>query len=697
MTIRKTLDFPNGISASLVIDGDRFLGLGEVTFQGTPLRNPDLPWTIYAESEVGFRFEKFRNVEMKEEDPWTVLAFSAEPTSLIRVNEVDSMGDSRVRARRLKQPEVTVRWKFRPITEQVWDNEWQGLAMQVEIDCPGQPIHWLLENATWEIGGEADGCTLIQQDMTGIDLEQAATADNCFSTSERFFRDEEDGPDGEKNGLPGGSYPIDVMPRGGGAAMLDFQAKDDIALCLFAEKPGLTRARLEKARGENVIRYTDWPMFPLTEKVEAPERKLLVYRHAQPLKRHEWRNLWLDAFTEVRRRVHESYGFTLEIPRPTAWCFMWNFDLEVYMEDWIQPLIDALPEYKRLGYADIFTHGAFEGTSNNFEIPGRNVCLNYDYAYAKEFGGPSGMKRLFDAISEQGMRSWQWFGFYLAPGSELMKENPEWQMKRLDGSNHGGLGSMRSGWRDHLLKCIRTIREETGLEGVFWDSYQNTGLTNINWGSDDKAPHTEEIWRFQSELQQMGVHQRAETCTVFGISTIGIYGIKDDPEKWEFRRRWWENTLANDDMFAWLDTSPAFFTSSAAFSEGKCSPAVYFWMAGHRCLPTLDGFPWGGEHKGQHVPSPGPRLPGGELAEEYGRVNRLYNAALPHMHRLRVTEGGNYSLWLDEAGQPAVAWAFRDCEAELEGAVVDLEKGEEISGGGTCRFEAERVYLVGRR
>jgi hypothetical protein len=690
------LDFPNGISLSLAFDGERFLGIGEVTYEGTPLRNPALPWTLYAESELGYRFEKFHDLRIREEDPWTVLEFAVKLSWLPRVNEVDSMGDSRMRARRLKQPEATVRWRFRPITEKVWDNEWTGLAMQVEIDCEGTPIHWLLENTTWEIGGEANGCTLIQQDMTGIDLEQSVTRDNCFSTSERFFTNEQDGPDGEKNELPGGSFPIDVMPRGGGSAPLDFQAKDDLAMCLFAEKPGLTRARLEKFRSENVIHYTDWPMFALTEKAVAPERKLLIYRHPQALKKHEARNLWLDAFTEARRRIHESYGFTLEIPRPTAWCFMWNFDLEVYMADWIQPLIDALPEYKRLGYADIFTHGAFEGTSNNFDIPGRNVCLNYDYRYCEEFGGPSGMKRLFDAVREQGMRPWQWFGFYLAPGAPLMEEHPEWRMKRADGEYYGGLGRMRSGWRDHLHNCLKTIRDETGLEGAFWDSYQNTGLTNIDWGSDDKSPHTEEIWRFQAELQQMGIHQRSETCTIFGISTIGIYGYRNDPDAWAFRRRWWERTVENDDIFAWLDTSPTFFTSDT-FSAKKCSPTVYFWMAGHRSLPTLDAFPWGGEHKGQHVPSPGPRLPGEALAEEYGRVNRLYNAALPHMHRLRVTEGGDYSLWHDEAGKPAVAWAFKDCETELDGPVTDLETGESVEGGGAIPLKAECVYLVGER
>jgi len=691
---RNTIEFENGITLEARCDGKHFLGLGRVAFRGTDLRCPDLPWTVHFESESGFKFDRFELVDLQQSGSDAVIVLSSEGTWMPRLQEADAMGDSRIRTRRLRAPVATVRWCFRPITEQVWENEWTGLAMRIEVNCPGHPIHWVLEDTTWEIGGAADGCTLIQQDMTSIDMEQVVTEDNTFSTRERFFTPEDETPEAlAADSLPG-SFPMDMMPRGGGSSMLDFQAKGDVALALFSEKPGLTRARIEKFRSENVIHYTDRAFFEMTEHAVAPERKLLVYRHPQPLKRHEWRNLWLDAFTEVRRRVHANYDFELEIPRPTAWCFMWNFDFEVYMADWVDPLIEALPEYKRLGYADLFTHGAFEGTSNDFSIPGRNVCLNYDYKYCEEFGGPAAMKRLFDAAHEQGMRTWQWFGFYLDTRSPLAKEHPEWRLHAANGNIAGCACNMRSGFRDHMLDCLRTIREETGLDGAFWDSYQNTGVTRLDWGHDGKAPHAEEIWRFQAELQKLGVHQRCESATIFGISTIGIYGFKDDPNAWHIRRRWWNTTVENDDVFAWLDTAPAFFTGGN-FTDGTFfGPKDYFWLLGHRAVPTLSAFPWGPTHKDKPVPSGGPSLPGGERAEEIGQINRLYNAALPHMHRLRVTEGGRYSLWLDENNQPSVIWAFQDAEMEYTGSVTDLATDEQSQADGTLKLEAGHVYKL---
>jgi hypothetical protein len=339
--------FSNGISLTLAEEEGCFLGIGAVAFHGAPLRNPALPWTIYTESEHGVRFEAFRLVGVTEDGATATITFTGEGRWLPRIQEADAMGDARVKARRLQAPTITFHWHFRAITEQIFEQEWTGLAMQVEIDAPGYPMHWLLESTTWEIGGAAEGCTLIQQDVSVIDLEQTVHADSAFSTIERFLT--------EGAGAWGGSFPMDMLPRAAGAAICDFQVKDELALLLFSERPSLTRARLEKFADENVIHYLDRPFFPLTEHACAPERKLLVYRHAAPLARHEWRNLWLDAFTEVRRRIQATYGFHLEIPEPTVSAHLWDDDLRAYGPAWTTPLEAALPEYRRLGYlSDVY-------------------------------------------------------------------------------------------------------------------------------------------------------------------------------------------------------------------------------------------------------------------------------------------------------------------------------------------------------
>ncbi|MCJ8332552.1 MAG: hypothetical protein HRT89_14015, partial [Lentisphaeria bacterium] len=160
-----TIKFDNGFELSLATDGSRFLGITDVVFDGSALRNPTLPWILYAQSDTGHSFDNFSDLQVNKDGDWTVLEFNATGSWMPMVEETDMMTDPMIRTRRLKSADAKVRWKLRPITEQIEENEWCGLAMQLEIDCPGHPIHWLLEDTTWEIGGAAEGAVLVQQDM----------------------------------------------------------------------------------------------------------------------------------------------------------------------------------------------------------------------------------------------------------------------------------------------------------------------------------------------------------------------------------------------------------------------------------------------------------------------------------------------------------------------------------------------------
>lgn len=684
--IGKTVRFDNGFSLRLAAAGRRFLGIGEVRFGRTRLRSPALPWTLYTESETGVRFEDFelRGVE-RATDGAATLVLAASGRWLPRLQEADAMGDARIRTRRAAPASATFRWTFRPITETIAGNAWTGLAMRIEIDCPGHPVHWLIEDTTWEIGGESAGCTLIQRDLSTIELEQAVRRDSAFSTIERFYTD----------GNPGGMlHPLDMLPRAAGAAICDFQVKGGLALCLFSEQPGLTRARLEKAADENVIHYTDRPFFSLTEAARPPERKLLVHRQSRVLKRHEWRNLWLDCFTEVRRRIQSVYGFQSEVPQPYVHAHLWDHDLKAYGPGWIEPLRDALPEFHRLGYRHIFTHGVWESVTSD-DTPGieGTICCPYAFRFAEKFGGAAGMKRLVDRAHELGLTIFQWFGFQHAKFAPVWKEHPDWLLREANGDPWDGAyqilwcGRMRSGFGRQLLEQIKQVRSDTGLDGIFWDSYMNLGVTCVDWQAPDKAPQADVIWSLQAELQRCGYLQRSESVTVFGVSAVGMYGFKRD----KFRRRLWADTVSQDTAFALLDCSPAFFTEGGALGADKVTPENYFWLAGHRCVPYAEARPWNDPLDPSHQ---GPRLPGGALAEAYARVNHLYNEALPRMQRLRVTPGGRYTLWMDRENCPSVVWAFRDGTARHRGRVRELESGRTFTAKGRFPIRGGQVYLL---
>lgn len=679
MDSHRLIEFPNGIAFTLLTEGGDFHGIGEVTFQGVALRSSRLPWTLYTESE-GFdsavRFESFVLVDVKQAETGAVaIVLRARGRWMPRAQEADAMGEARIKTRRLEMPEAVVTWTFRPISEQIHENIWHGLAMRIGYECPEAPIHWMMEAATWEIGGRAEGSTLIQQDVSTIQLEQEVRADGAFSTIEKFFTE----------GW-GGCFPMDMLPRAAGAGICDFQAKDDLALCLFSERPGLTRARIDKFSGEDVIHYLDRSYFLLGGRVESAGRKLLVFRAEEPLKRHERRNLWLDCFTEVRRRILDHYGFALEIPEPCSGGHLWDDDLKGRGDDWSEPLIRDLPEYSKLGYKQAFIHGVWDSITSdpNPPAPG-NICCPYAFTFAESFGGPAAMRRLNDAAGRSGIRLMQWFSFHLSRFAPIWREHPDWVLKEANGDPWDGnyqvlwSGRVRSGFGDWFKRQILDVNTDTGIGGIFWDSYQNLGVTCLDWGAPDKAPQAEEVFRMQAELQRKGFKQRVEVVTIFGVSQVATFGFQND----KFRRRLWDDFVNGDHAFALIDNSPAFFVNDESpLGPDRLSPERYFWMVAHRSVPGIGADPWGVK-KGET------RLPGGDQAEAYGRVNHLYNRLVSRMDRLRLQEGGRHVIWHDASGMPSVAWAFANVPAP-QGRLIDAETGEpagtQLRGGSVYEF-----------
>ncbi len=634
-----------------------FAGIGAVRHDGAALRSGVIPWIFHAESGA-FAFRSFNLKDVVSSPRKAVIRFVSRGEWRPWSDEDDAMDEARFSTRRAKAPVAEFFWTFRPVTRKAFKAEFDGLAMQLEVRSPDAPVHTVIEDATWEIGGAAAGATLIQQDVSTIQLEQRVSARGAFSTIERFCSD----------GW-GGCYPMDMLPRAAGSAFFDFQAKGDLALALFAPRPGLTRSRVEKFADENVIHYTDRPFVARSARACFPERLLLVHRAARRFVRHEMRNLWLDCFTAFREELLANYGCRPETPRPNVHAMLWDEELKRFGSKWTLPLRRAFADYAKLGFTEVFTHGVWDSVASD-PAPRRpgNICCPYTYAFSPKFGGAAGMRATERAASKAGITLYQWFSFQLSRDAPVWKAHPEWILRKPNGepwnANYDELwaGRMNGPYGDWIEKQIHEVQKATGIHGVFWDSYQNLGVTCIDWPSPDRTPQAERIFRLQAELQRRGFRQRTEVVTPFGVSQVAMFGFPGDP----FRRRLWDDVVSADSAYVLLDTAPAFFGDRTPFTRDRISPEIYFWLAGHRVLPGLQARPW----------SPGTRLPGGDLAEEYARVNRLYNHALPRMQRLRLVRGGAVALWLDADGAPSAVWCFRSATAPCAVPLVDIESDE---------------------
>ena len=431
------------------------------------------------------------------------------------------------------------------------------------------------------------------------------------------------------------------------------------------------------------MHYLDRPFVARAARAVFPERVLYVRRAPRPLARHEARNLWLDCFERFRERLLAPYGLRHEEPLPQVRAMLWDRELKKRGARWTEPLRRAFPAYARLGFREVFTHGVWESVTSDPspERPG-NICCPYAYRFAEAFGGAAAMRATSEAAERAGMRLFQWFSFQLSRLAPVWREHPGWLLRKTSGDPWNAsydelvAGRLNGPYGDWLEAQIAAVRRETGIRGAFWDSYQNLGFTCIDWPSEDRAPQADRILRLQARMQKAGWKQYSEIVTPYGVSQVAMFGFENDM----FRRRLWDDVERSDAAFALLDTSPGFFSEDDPFVPERLSPARYFWLAAHRAIPAMRARPW----------SPGAALPGGAHAEDYARVNRLYNAALPRMRRLRCVRGGACALWLGEDGAPAAVWCFRPCRPPVRASLVDLETGAPAPK----RLEPGHVYAA---
>jgi len=136
MTMTTNLEI-GGLTWNLLQEGSSFLGVGAVLHDGMPLRSGALPWTFYTESDDGFRFNEFTGLKVIRRKSGAVeLRFQATGRWMPRAQDADAMGDARIRTRRLEAPVASFRWTLRPVIERIGENEWSGVAMQLEVRSP---------------------------------------------------------------------------------------------------------------------------------------------------------------------------------------------------------------------------------------------------------------------------------------------------------------------------------------------------------------------------------------------------------------------------------------------------------------------------------------------------------------------------------------------------------------------------------
>ena len=156
------------VEIELKTRGSVLLGLGRITIAGIPVRAGDLPIRPFLQTLDGLEYDRYEIESIEATGRRLVL----------RTRAIASAGAVHVMLDHSLDPVwSTARWDGKPVAadRMDWileaesrtfgDQTYSGFAYQFRFRSGTRNVFYILDRATWELGGRADGVTLLRQQM----------------------------------------------------------------------------------------------------------------------------------------------------------------------------------------------------------------------------------------------------------------------------------------------------------------------------------------------------------------------------------------------------------------------------------------------------------------------------------------------------------------------------------------------------
>lgn len=267
------------------------------------------------------------------------------------------------------------------------------------------------------------------------------------------------------------------------------------------------------------------------------------------------RNAWTAAYDAVAELYRARTGIQPVDPLPT---YLWatapekDYDAFVYggrpTTPWLQRFAKDLPRLARLGLAEVHLQSPWHSdaehaidervdlTNHDGRFPPRERIGSghapWDQTLSRVNGGQAELARFTDHAHDLGLRVVLWTNLaHLSISSPWLDEHPDWPMWTVGGVPHDeGYGditgtSLRSGFRDELIERLSQVRDTTGVDGVFLDSFLTFGVAT-DYSRSEPRPQLTESLDLVREIQARGLRDVSlEGVGVLGLSTGG-YGYE---------------------------------------------------------------------------------------------------------------------------------------------------------------------------
>ncbi|MHB9132636.1 MAG: alpha-amylase family protein [Armatimonadota bacterium] len=645
-----------------------WLGIGEITVKGMPLRNGQFPATVRLDTPDGYLYTQFVLEGVVEKDdgaveiglraigiPWGRQEYMDEYEQPLYNLQLDAVPVT---------DSLTLR--LMPVTLNLGGRAWTGFSYAFAFTSESRQIHRLLVHGSWEIGGSLVGNTVLQQGQCNMPAYRGAT-ETMFTTTCLKSLNQYGSPQGVS---------FQLAPRGGLLQGFDFQYGDGGALLQYWPNFSSISSVLESPAGSDRLHVIDEYRFPLAHQAETPAQ--LVLFTPGPLAEHEGRDLWWDAQEFIYGGIRKRFGVRDSVVRPELGksystrvdgdkLHMTVGGVEVDSTEVPYALADyVLPQLAKMGIRRFwpevmsFSDATELGMQRKFDggIHGGlccgSVCATHRFLPADFWGGLPAWKYMADKARTLDIEIGSWFAPHLSPNAPILHEHPEWRLIGPASTAYGGgygfnslnMLDWNSGIFDWVLADITRWKEEAGLDYLWTDSYSNLGLVMSNYAAGMRNNH-DALCRLYGELTKLGLKTFSfESVTPLGLIACGFADLRGDIVEQD-------HAVAGQNDFGWWvgEEDMAFNVCMYQVYPRKRTEeelrGIQFRMMANRGFVMLNNLITGNY----------------EIPDWWITLNHTYEQALPHMQTRRLLPNGAGVCWL--SGDTQIVWAYRDTTIPL--------------------------------
>lgn len=524
------------VEIELKTKGKAFLGLGRITIGSTVVRSGELPICPFTETLYGLIYDNYEIQDIKATTRRVVISTRAFATAghvaVVQDHSLDPVGSTRPWDGRTFATD-RMDWIIERADRTFGDRAFTGFKYSFRFRSRKREIHYLLDRATWELDGKAEGITLLRQQM-GDDPRATIRARTDYSTSALIDFD---------------LNPIMThdVPRWASEQGFDYQYRDGQALVGVFDAVGLVRTIVAREPRERVIRHFDKHIFDISSNVTTVPKFIGLARSVGDDSDHL--NMWTRVFDADQDNVLDEFGMR----RPTilttlAHNYWQNYTSETYYQDML-PAAAALACQRM--YIDSMWENdmtrVYEGALPDYLTP--NMCCPHEYEVGRKVGGVAGFRKLTQEAAKQGVEVASWLGSHQSIRSRYYHSHGGQALRIADGRHVYGSGYEDIKGMDLTTEFGRMFREavlrackETGVKGFLYDSFYNFGWMPVNFctatrgrkGQPARAelrPHTQ--WRALCKImaawQRAGLHMTIESLGPWGQPQHGMQDRYDKP------------------------------------------------------------------------------------------------------------------------------------------------------------------------